>query len=88
MIPNSQRAIENLQKICEECLHERVELEIIDIYQHPIFASIHWSRNASLPAWIHWLPVVNKADTGRVGFAQEGLGFIKWQPTTDHGKNF
>ena len=38
MTPNSQRAIENVQKICEEHLQGRFELEIIDIYQQPIFA--------------------------------------------------
>jgi circadian clock protein KaiB len=38
MTPNSQRAIKNVQKICEEYLQGRFELEIIDIYQQPIFA--------------------------------------------------
>lgn len=38
MTPNSQRAIKNMQKICEEYLQGRFELEIIDIYQQPIFA--------------------------------------------------
>jgi circadian clock protein KaiB len=36
--PNSLRAIENVKKICEEHLKGRYELEIIDIYQKPIFA--------------------------------------------------
>lgn len=36
--PNSQRAIENVRKICEEHLRGQYELEIIDIYQEPIFA--------------------------------------------------
>ncbi len=36
--PNSQRAIENVRKICEEHLAGRYQLEIIDIYQQPIFA--------------------------------------------------
>ena len=38
MTPNSQRAIENVQKICKEHLQGCFELEIIDIYQQPIFA--------------------------------------------------
>ncbi len=38
MTPNSQHAIKNVQKICEEHLQGRFELEIIDIYQQPIFA--------------------------------------------------
>ena len=38
MSPNSQRAIENVRKICAENLEGRYQLEIIDIYQQPIFA--------------------------------------------------
>jgi circadian clock protein KaiB len=38
MTANSRRAIENVRKICEERLKGRYELEIIDIYQQPIFA--------------------------------------------------
>lgn len=38
MTPNSQRAIENVRKICTEHLEGRYQLEIIDIYQQPNFA--------------------------------------------------
>jgi circadian clock protein KaiB len=38
LTPNSQRAIENVRKICAEYLEGRYQLEIIDIYQQPIFA--------------------------------------------------
>jgi circadian clock protein KaiB len=31
----SQRAIENLRKICEEHLAGRFDLEVIDVYQNP-----------------------------------------------------
>ncbi len=33
--PNSARAIQNIRAICEEQLHGRYDLEVIDIYQHP-----------------------------------------------------
>lgn len=36
--PKSRRAIENLMEILEENLKDQYELEIIDIYQQPIFA--------------------------------------------------
>ena len=36
--PKSRKAIENLRKILEENLKGQYELEIIDIYQQPIFA--------------------------------------------------
>ncbi len=38
MTPNSLRAIENIRTICAEHLEGRYQLEIIDIYQQPIFA--------------------------------------------------
>ncbi len=38
MTSHSSRAIENIQKICEEYLQGRYELEIVDIYQHPSLA--------------------------------------------------
>jgi len=38
MTPNSLRAIENIRRICAEHLEGRYQLEIIDIFQQPIFA--------------------------------------------------
>lgn len=38
MTPKSRRAIENVKRICEEYLEGCYELEIVDIYQQPIFA--------------------------------------------------
>lgn len=35
---NSERAIVNIRKICEEHLHGRYDLEIVDISQHPTLA--------------------------------------------------
>jgi circadian clock protein KaiB len=36
--PNSSRAISNLKALCEDCLKDRYELEIIDVYQQPVIA--------------------------------------------------
>lgn len=33
--PKSLRAIQNIRAFCEERLHGRYELKVIDIYQHP-----------------------------------------------------
>jgi circadian clock protein KaiB len=38
MSPNSLKAIENVRKICAEHLEGRYQLDIIDIFQQPIFA--------------------------------------------------
>jgi circadian clock protein KaiB len=36
--PRSTQAIVNIRKICEEHLHGRYELEVVDISQHPTLA--------------------------------------------------
>jgi circadian clock protein KaiB len=36
--PKSMRAIQNIKNICKEHLHERCDLEVIDIYQQPTLA--------------------------------------------------
>ena len=36
--PRSARAIQNIRALCEEKLHGRYDLEVIDIYQHPKLA--------------------------------------------------
>ncbi len=38
MSPQSQKAIENVRKLCEEHLKGHYELAIHDIYKHPIIA--------------------------------------------------
>jgi circadian clock protein KaiB len=38
MTPRSTRAVENVRAICEQHLHGRYELEIVDIYQQPSLA--------------------------------------------------
>lgn len=36
--PHSVRAIDNIKEICEEHLHGRYTLEVIDLYKHPEIA--------------------------------------------------
>ena len=38
ILPNSTRAIKNINAICEQYLKGRYELEVIDIYQQPSLA--------------------------------------------------
>ena len=38
ILPNSARAVANINAICEKHLKDRYELEIIDIYQQPALA--------------------------------------------------
>ena len=37
--PHAMRAIANIRKICEEHLHGRYDLEVVDITQHPTLAA-------------------------------------------------
>jgi circadian clock protein KaiB len=36
--PRSQMAIRNIKKICEEHLNGRYDLEVIDVFRHPVLA--------------------------------------------------
>ncbi len=38
MGPKSIRAMDNIKHICEEYMPGKYKLEVIDIYQHPVFA--------------------------------------------------
>jgi circadian clock protein KaiB len=38
MSPRSLEAVENIKRLCEEYLPGRYELEVIDLYQQPLFA--------------------------------------------------
>ena len=70
MGPKSVQAIDNLKRICEEYLPGRYQLEIIDIYQYPIFAKD--GQIVAAPTLIKELPpplrklIGSMADTERV----------------------
>lgn len=55
MTPRSIRAIENLRAICEEHLHGRYDLEVIDIYQQPTLAK--GDQIIAAPTLIKQLPL-------------------------------
>ena len=66
----SLRAIENLRKICEEHLHGRYDLEVIDLHQRPQLAA--GDQIVALPTLIKELPpplsriIGDMSDTERV----------------------
>lgn len=53
--PASTRAIEEVHRVCEERLHGRYELEVIDIYQLPALAKDH--QIIATPTLVRVLPV-------------------------------
>ncbi len=52
---NSERAIVNIRKICEEHLEGRYDLEIVDIFQHPTLAE--GEQIIAAPTLIKHLPL-------------------------------
>ncbi|MCE5268695.1 MAG: circadian clock KaiB family protein [Planctomycetaceae bacterium] len=70
MRPRSQRAIENIRRLCEEHLPGRYELKIIDIYQQPALAE--GAQIIAAPTLVKSLPlplrrlIGDMSDEGRV----------------------
>jgi circadian clock protein KaiB len=54
MTPRSTRAIANIKEICEEHLKGHYDLQVIDLYQHPVLAE--GEQIVALPALISKLP--------------------------------
>ncbi len=53
--PRSLRAIENIKRICEEHLHGRYSLEVVDVYQQPVLAK--GQQIVAAPTLIKHLPL-------------------------------
>jgi circadian clock protein KaiB len=70
MSPKSIQAIENIKRICEMYLAGRYQLEVIDVYQQPIFAKD--GQIVAVPTLVKELPpplrklVGSMSDTERV----------------------
>jgi circadian clock protein KaiB len=78
LTPRSRRAIRNLQKLCEEHLTGRYDLEIIDIYQQPALAK--GAQIIAVPTLVKALPlplrriIGDLSDPGRILLV---LGVVK-----------
>jgi len=58
----SMEAIENIKRLCDKHLHDAFELEIIDLYKHPEFASEQ--QIIFSPSLIKLLPLPKKVLIG------------------------
>jgi circadian clock protein KaiB len=65
MTARSRRAIDNIQKLCEEQLAGRYDLEIIDIYQQPDLAK--GAQVIAAPTLVKSLPPPLKKVIGDMG---------------------
>ncbi|HET6145945.1 MAG TPA: circadian clock KaiB family protein [Polyangia bacterium] len=52
--PMSSRALANLREICEQHLHGRYELDVIDVYEHPEMAKA--DRIIAIPTLLKKVP--------------------------------
>jgi circadian clock protein KaiB len=55
MTSRSARAVKNLQAICDEYLHGRYDLEVIDIYQQPVL--VKGEQIIAAPTLVKKLPL-------------------------------
>jgi len=82
----SQRAIENLKKVCEEHLKGQYDLEVIDIYQQPSLAE--GEQIVAVPTLIKKLPtplrkfIGDMSNTERILFGLD----LKPREATRRGK--
>jgi circadian clock protein KaiB len=77
--PNSVRAIQNIQTFCEERLHGRYELSVIDIYQHP--EQIKREEIVVTPTLLRMLPLPIRrliGDLSKPDRLLAGLDIVPW----------
>ena len=55
LTPRSMLAIQNIRKLCEEHLEGRYDLQVIDVYQHPVLAE--GEQIIAAPTLIKQLPL-------------------------------
>lgn len=78
MTPRSTRAIENLRTICEEHLHGRYDLEVIDVYQQPMLAK--GEQIVAAPTLIKKLPLPLRRVIGDMSSTERVLLGLDLQP--------
>ena len=80
---HSLRAIENLRRICDAHLAGRVDLEIVDIYQHPELAGRH--QVVAAPTLVKVLPLPLRRIIGDLSEEQRVLRGLELVPLPPPG---
>jgi circadian clock protein KaiB len=78
--PRSQLAIENVRAICDEYLHDRCELEVIDIYQDP--TAVPEDLVLAAPTLIRRLPLPLRRVIGDMSVKEKVLVGLELAPKT------
>ena len=80
---HSLRAIENLRRICDAHLAGQVDLEVIDIYQHPELAGRH--QVVAAPTLVKLLPLPLRRIIGDLSEEQRVLKGLELAPNPPPG---
>lgn len=86
---NSERAIVNIRKICEQYLQGRYDLEIVDISQHPTLAE--GEQIIAAPTLIKKLPLPLRRFIGDMSQTERillGLDLRKTTERADSGRSY
>jgi circadian clock protein KaiB len=76
--PKSMAAYVNLKKICEEHLHGRYTIEVIDLLKHPKLAS--GDQIVAIPTLIRKLPEPLRRIVGDLGDTERALVGLQLKP--------
>jgi circadian clock protein KaiB len=79
--PRSVRAIANLRRVCEERLRGAYDLEIVDIYRHPIAAKEH--QIVAAPTLVKMLPLPLRRIIGDLANEERVLAGLDLIPKAD-----
>ena len=79
--PNATRAIRNIRRICEEHLHGRYDLEVIDISQRPTLAE--GEQIIAAPTLIRKLPLPLRRFIGDMSQTERILLGLDLRETTE-----
>lgn len=76
--PRSQEAIRNIRMICEEDLHGRYDLEVIDVYQQPMLAKME--QIIAIPTLIRKLPLPSRKLVGDMSDKEKVVSGLEIMP--------
>jgi circadian clock protein KaiB len=88
MTPRSTRAISNIRKICEEFLHGRYDLEVVDLARFPALAA--GAQIIAAPSLIKMLPLPMRRFVGDMSQTERillGLDIRDSAETTPPARN-
>ena len=74
----SSRAIANLRRVCEERLHGKYDLEVVDIYQHPAAAQAY--QILAAPTLVKLLPLPLRRIIGDLANEERVLAGLDLSP--------